>query len=467
MRGNRAVAALLLAAILLLSCGEPVAPPPIVLIVIDTLRADFLGCYGFRGPSSPNLDDLAQESLRFTRAYAPAPWTKPSMASLWTGLVALGHGVTNHEGRMWGDATEAMTKGVLPADRVTLAQRLRERGYRTAGFVANPWITAEYGFDRGFETYREVLGTPKARADSVLAFAEEWLQARRPNEPWFLYVHLMDVHGPYDAPEAFYETIRSSGAADTLVRLSRLDVNQAPLYLRSLRWVEGMDQHDLGVWRARYAAGVRSVDREVGGLIDRLREQGWLDRAHVVVTSDHGEELFDHGGWDHGKALHEELVRIPLLIRPPGGLGAPGRHDGVVSLIDLLPTLLNWAGADPIPDTDARDLTPILGDPTHLVPREAVLGAVRGGPEEIGMVMGSHKILYHAEDQETRLFDLDRDPREQRDLAREEPELAAALRDRLLAILAARSDLPLFRIPGDPQERPAREELLRSLGYID
>jgi arylsulfatase A-like enzyme len=450
-----------------LSCEALPARPSILVIMVDTLRADYLGSYGFPGPISPNLDALADESYVFERCYAAAPWTKPSIASLFTSLNPLAHGVTNHEGGMWGGGTPDLERGVLPESVDTLAERLSEIGYQTTAFVANPWITEEYGFAQGFDIFR---WTPEAPADWMAAQVESVLAIQDGTSPQFIYLHVMEVHGPYNAGEGSYSRVKDSPTYSSRLLSAEEQQSIAPSILGS-RWTR--DEHgnllpetrEIRTWEGRYAAGVREVDYRLSGFLERLRDGGFLDAAYVIVTSDHGEELFDHEGWEHGYTLYEEQVHVPLIVRPPGGLTSRRPVRDVVGLIDVLPTLADVTGAD-LTVTQGRSLEPYLRGKQSGSPAGMLSTATRTRPRMAAVVRGEHKLIVDGETDERWMFNVLKDPRELNNLAWRNQALASDLLEELGRLIQESSAQELFE-PGDNPISEERRELLESLGYTN
>jgi len=459
----------LLAALLLPAGGchdTGAARPNIVLFLTDTLRADYLGSYGFQGDVSPAVDRLARESLRFRRAFTNAPWTKPSVASMFTSLYPQVHGLNNHSGNYWGGSSHERREGILPEAAATLAESLRERGYRTAAFVSNPFISSRYGFHQGFEVYhdREArLGTKlDALADDVL----RWLAGLRPDEPYFLYIHTMDVHAPYGGTREDYQVLRPSpsiGADRVLAPDEMPEMTQVPLELRQ-EWAQPSLRRHVAYWRTRYASGVRAFDRRFGALLEQLERAGHLDRGWFVFTADHGEELRDHGGWSHGKSLFEHQVRVPLLVRRPGGEGARD-VDAVIEHVDLMPTLLALAGARAPDSVQGRDLSRVLrggrGDRSGVAFGTSTMGA----PGLYSVRSATHKLLFDAFSGKMQLFDLARDPAEKRDVSAEQAGVARQLRERLTAhlrdaVAGGTLEAKTIVLPVEDRER------LEALGYL-
>lgn len=438
-------------------------PPSIVFVLVDTLRADYLGTYGFDGPVSPNLDRLAEESVVFERAFAQAPWTKPSIASLFTSLAPETHGVLAHDGKYVAPGG-ATTTEALSQDATTLAESLAAAGYETAAFVANPWLKADHGFAQGFATWTQPQGFKlPVRAPLLLGAAGKWLAARDPAKPFFLYVHLMDVHGPYVAPDTDYDAVRESPGLGPSRPLTTDERARLLPYLLRTRWADTPEANDVRTWRARYAAGVHAADRALGSFLNGLTALGVLDDAIVVVTSDHGEELADHGAWDHGLRLYDEQIRVPLILRLPGGASGGQRVREVVSLIDVMPTLLARAGAAAPPAMQGRDLSPLLDEDEAGTPGGASFASgVKWQPRMRSLRTPEWKLI--ADGDAARLFDVARDPGEQQDLAATRPDERRALVSELEAHERKLGEQPALA----REEAPVSDEMkrrLEALGY--
>lgn len=327
--------------------------PDVLVISVDCMRADHVGAYGYDRDTTPAIDSIARDGIRFDRAYAQANWTKPSVASLMTGLYVRNHGVV--VGTDWFDDEGVHQVGrdsfPLPEDLPTMAESFRDDGYRTAGFVENSHIVPEMGFGRGFTTYEKA----KPAADHLAA----WLSDLAEDESFFAYLHLIGPHDPYDGGlgsrfDEFYRT-----------RFGRFDSDIDWKDLSYKKKIKSYSEQDLMQARALYDAELHFFDQEqIAPLLEWLRANGRYRDTLVVVTADHGEELFDHGRWAHGETLYNAVARIPLIIKLPSsraGRRAPGSSvDELVEQIDLFPTLCAVAGCA-VPDgPDGRSFASLL-----------------------------------------------------------------------------------------------------------
>jgi arylsulfatase A-like enzyme len=460
-----------LAAVALLSAAgcrssEPAGRPPVVVILADTLRADYMGAYGFQGDVSPNLDAIAARGVVFENCVAQSPWTKPSIATLFTGLYPEVHKVLTENGQYRERATRKPETDIVSDDAATLAEQLRARGYATAGFVANPWIRAAHGYGQGFDVFNTDGAANEMPGSEIVARALRWLGERKQGEPYFLYLHLMDTHGPYRAAdEHFHALAGSSAAAGDPIVLNDALFERIPPYLRVPEWTKAEDSRDVRVWRQRYAAGLRSLDAALAPLFAELQQRGEFDDALIVFTADHGEELFDHGRWDHGYTLYEHQTHVPLIVRYPGAAHAGKRVEPVVGLLDVMPTVLDVAGATIPPATQGKALTALIEGGAKV--REAIFSeAVKWRPEMRSVRTTRHKLIVDEGDDTRMLFDLEADPGEKRNLATAERETT----DRLLALLRLHQDANAAHsgLAGGTAEVPEDvAERLRALGYLE
>jgi arylsulfatase A-like enzyme len=415
----------------------PAGDMSVLFIVIDTLRADRLGCYGYARDTSPVIDAVARHGIRFEDVLAHASWTKTSMASLWTGTWPVTHGVLS-----WSHA--------LPEAARMPAEAFRERGYRTAGLFRNGWVDSIFGFAQGFQNYYQprANATPEKLARKnpssrplqgsdvdVTEAAREFLRSFR-EERFFLYLHYMDVHQyAYDESSALFGTSYSDA------------------YDNAIRW----------------------VDRNVAAVLSALDETGRSPHTLVVIASDHGEEFGEHGGEGHGRTLYREVTRVPWIIALPFTLERGVVVATPVQNVDVWPTLYDLLGF-PLPDgLDGSSALPLIraaGDGSER-PHEARAAFAHlnrnwGRPDRpqrptASLRLAGGRLIRHASGAEE-LYDLAQDPNEQRDRSAQDPEQVAELSSLLDAYLAREA-----RPWGAPDER-ALDEVdlghLRALGYV-
>ena len=400
-------------AVAIAGCSSP-RPPDVIVYLVDTLRPDHLGAYGYSRSTSPNLDELARDGVVFTNAYTPASWTKPAVASLLTGLLPRRHGAITHSDR-------------LPSQVQTAAELLKARGYRTASFVTNPHVIPLWGFDQGVDVFRDLRVRDRpARADQVVRTVLDWLAASG-TEPVFLYVHTIEPHAPNNPREPF----RSMWPRRT---------REKARHTKYIRPTTNPDLlHDV---IASYDGEIAFNDAAFRELILGLKRSGRYDNSLIIYVSDHGEELQDHGFGGHGHTLYEELVRIPLVIKYPGERNAGKRIAERASLLDVLPTILAAAGTRPPAGLDGIDLTPVAHGSVKMPDRHLLLDlevqSRNTGLNVLhGVVTGKTKYLERLEPRrEIELFDLVADPRERTNLAPSDADATAALSHLLDTLIA-------------------------------
>jgi arylsulfatase A-like enzyme len=435
------------------AAGRPArGAPTIVWISLDTLRADHVGCYGYRRPTTPTLDALAAESIVFDRAIAPSPWTLPTHLSLLTGLYPSAHGVV--------DMNAALSDAAM-----TVPEVLRDTGYRTAAVVSSYMLSPAYGYGQGFETFRF---RPKARADGVTETAVELLDAVG-DRPLFLFVHNFDIHYPWTPSAADLRPFATDAA------IARYADRSWKHYHDFVADAMRMAPEEFAYWIDAYDASIRATDRAVGDLIAALKRSGRWDDTLLVVTSDHGEEWKDHGFLGHSITLFDEVVRVPLIIKPPANLRiGPRRVASVVSLLDVATTTVRAAGCARTLGV-SRDLAPLLRGDASTWEDVAHSETALWGPPRRADVVGPFKRIdpfhYRFGSFQARwdaaLYDVSRDPGERANLIGREPALGIAARladaDRAYREgVAATGDVRARPVEMDPATR----ERLRALGYV-
>jgi choline-sulfatase len=391
------------------------ADAPLILISIDTLRADRLPAYGYQKVRTPNIDAFAAHSVLFERAYSHAPQTLPAHASILSGALPFEHGVRDNVGF------------TLAPGRWSLPGALRERGWPTAGFVSAYVLRAQTGINQGFDTYdselpaasgEQSVGQVQRSGEATIAAAESWLSQRDPRRPFFLFLHVYEPHTPYSPPPRF----------------------------------ASYDPYD---------GEVAYVDEILGRFFERLRGLNLYDRATIVLLSDHGEGLGDHGEQEHGLFLYQETIRIPLIVKLPGR-GAARRVAAPVQQIDLAPTILDLIGAPAVANTRGRSLKPLLAGtgpvPDTGIYSEALYSRYHFGWSELYSLTDARYRLIRAPRDE--LFDLERDPQELASIAGERPQVRQAMRGALDALIGNAAISAPAAVSEEDRQR------LAALGYV-
>ncbi len=399
--GVSAFAALVLA---LAGCGRSSGEPRnLLLISIDTLRADRLGCYGYERATSPALDRFADErAVRFARVVAESPWTLPSHVTLLSGLHPLHHGVRLPEH--------------VPAQEVELlAQTLCARGYYTFAVTGGGWISADFGLDRGFESFH----ASEADFAKTVRKATEYIRYRSGKGPWFGFLHTFDVHCPYDPPEPYFSMFASEGAEPIEVAERCGDT-----YFNALKLSAGQASY----LSDRYDESIRAVDDALGELLRFLEESGALAQTVVVITSDHGEEFAEHGRIGHERSLQREVLEVPLLVAAPGI--RPRVVTDLVGLADVAPTVLELLGLEARP-SDGRSLVPLLRGETSPDALPTRVSDLAWKKELLSAMTADEHLILDRAHGELRFFELGSDPREMKECSAERLARVQALRSAL------------------------------------
>ncbi len=414
-------------------------PSNVLVVTIDSLRADRLGCYGYARPTSPNLDRFAKQCVRFEHAFSTSSFTPPSHASLLTSRYVSDHGL--------------YTWNRLDPRQVTLAEVLAVHDYRTGASV-NLALLSDQNLGQGFGWRRE--GARDARA--IVSEALEFIRAGR-DQPFFVWLHLYDVHRPYGRTGSFTSTFAAAA------RPGVGDVEQHYNLTPGAAEERGLGEDDLHYIIDRYDAGIRYVDAELEPLLAELSTRERRADTLVVITADHGESLLDHEkrSFTHDPFLYTAVTRVPLFIRYPDGVGGAGAgttRDHLVSLIDVAPTILGVLGIAPPPTFDGVDLRQL--EDGRGGPRGEVFMECYGWETLKAARTRERLIVRDMTQKQTRFFDVVADPGELRGVAQAPDPGARALLDRLIEFATRRPEGE-----GPPALDPDVIRRLKELGYIE
>lgn len=426
--------------------------PDIVLIVIDTLRADHVGIYGSERPTTPHIDALAREGSHYRRAFAQSSWTLPSMTSLLTGLLP-------HKHRVGRDPEDHKRFGRLAPEIPTLAERLADVGYARGAIMNNTFLAPEFGLARGFDDY-DYRGATKWKvrsAEDTVDAALAWTADQ--DRPYFLVVHFMEPHLFYDPPEDVRGVFTGDGPAPVDVpfgtnrAIARIAAGELAFDAVARDYIEKL-----------YDEEILYVDRAIGRLARGLRDRARWDRTVVVVTADHGEEFFDHGGFEHGHTLYGELVRIPLIVRGPGL--ARGEVAGVVQHVDVARGILELAGASVDGLAEGIDPFALLREGLDPGDRPSLSENVLYGPPRAAWTDGRQRLQMRLDRKTGEVWTLTRDGLE--DARLERPALREASRRLAHELGRVRGGLEAWTPSDGP--RLANDEILtqlKALGYVE
>jgi len=401
----------------------PEQPPSnIVLVSLDTVRPDYLGCYGYSQPTSPALDALAPEAALFLNAYSTTSWTLPAHVSLLTALDGLRHEVYYPQEKFDPAAP-------------TLAELLRARGYTTAAFTGGGYLSNVYGFSQGFDSYQEIRlhGNRAIRLDEAERLADlacDWMGENR-DKPFFLFLHTYQPHDPYSNLSPLGKMFLNESAGWDQVRMESLFQDKG-------RFETSFSDEQKDNIKALYEGEIRYTDEVfVRPVLEVLKKHNLYDNTLIIFTSDHGEEFYDHESWLHDHSLYEEGIRIPLIIKFPGGRFSGQRVDAPARITDIMPTALEFAGLKPEGlDLDGKSLFALL-EGREKQPRpvlaDLALRQYQDPPTTISLIRDKLKVIVHKQvvspyidrvsrelsDYRVELYDLEQDPGETQNLANE------------------------------------------------
>lgn len=414
--------------------SDPVVRGPgewnVILISIDTLRADRLGCYGYARDTSPAIDGLARRGVRFANVVAESPWTAPSHMTIFTGLYPTTHGVT---------APGTSVAPYVP----TLPVLFRERGYRTFAYVGGTHVTKYSGFGRGFERFA-YTGQHKG-LQPALDMAQEQIAAFAENEPYFIFIHAYDVHAPYNPP-APYDTMFRTPTAERFDGFDSVDIHYR-------KPGKTLTRGNIQYLSDQYDSSIREADDRLRRFFAFLEKRGEFDRTIVVLVGDHGEEFGEHGWVGHKGTIYPEVLQPPLIIAAP--TIKPRVVDQHVGLKDVFATVLDLVSIES-PPVPGRSLVSIMnGQP---LPPEPMFSELDHHGHYRSLIWKGHQLIRTAYDPQPKLFDLTVDPWSTRNVAAAQPDLVAEL-------MAAMPEPPAEISTRDFQNDEYIRQL-QSLGYV-
>ncbi len=425
----------------------------VVLISIDTLRADHMSCYGYSRNTTPALDALSKEGCFFKNVTSTSSWTAPAMASLFTTLMPSQHNIRHgvcKSGNIYGQE-------ILSASHVTLAEILKENGLTTLGISSNPHLTPELGFAQGFDRF---MVCKFKKAEEITKTAIDLMTQYANGKPFFLWVHYFDPHWPYSKQEPWIHTY----APDYNDELQQFYNTNLP----RVRTAAGIEKGSnmLQSLIALYDSEINYVDQSVGKLFDTIHDTG---NTMIVLVSDHGEGFLEHDTLDHGYQLYEESIHVPLIIKCPTVKSAKKSFNTPCSIIDIPPTILDWLGIKNRYNLQGRSLLSFMkgkiSDDASESNRSIFSELNRFGKNLISLRVGKWKYINDIKYQEEELYDLAADPYETVNIIEKEPVLHTEMKDTLSNWLtAARKPKPKIKRTKLDQESL---EKLKSLGYIE
>jgi len=454
--------ALLTALLVLTACGQHNLPP-VFLLSFDTCRADVVGVLANQSPSlTPHIDMFASDAIVFDNAFIPAPHTLPSHMSMFTSLYPDVHGVKPEE-------------RVLPPSVKTLPVFLKAAGYLTFGVVTSEWLDPDFGFQRGFDSYRR-LKHDFTYAERVNRVALEHLgESRAKVAPVFLFLHYYDLHSdfehgsahnklPYYSPPAYRQDLDvSPDGGEFCDAKMRCNTSYLISADKERRVVSDEEIENI---RSLYRAAGAHLDSQIGSLIRELKSSGLYDRSIIIMTSDHGEEFREHGRFIHSQP-YDETSRVPLLIKLPGSQNAGVRIHEVVEIVDILPTILDYIGIEPPGYLRGESLLKLIRGHSEYHKNESFCQDTIN-KSRYSIRTNRMRLIADLDGNRTELYDIEDDPDEKHDLAQERPDVASRLEERLRRMVRMNKERG-ERLETSPQSVLSNEEKdrLKKLGYVD
>jgi choline-sulfatase len=432
------IAVMIVGSLSLFAYSSMLNRPDVVLITIDALRADHLGCYGYKRNTSPNIDRLAKTGALFTEAITQAPYTAASIAAIFTASLPREHGISDVYER-------------LDEKNITLAEILRNKGYTTRAITSNFIIAEKRGFEQGFGSSAFQGG----ESDEVPT-AIKWIE-RNKNRPFFLWIHIMEPHAPYNPMQPYNQLYLRDKLYDE-------ENNQLPIVADEYgfhgvpKYIEKEGIQDESYYIAQYDGEINSADHNVGMLLDTLKDLRLLDKTLLIVTADHGEELGEHGYYfSHGATLYDTALRVPLIIKFPHAKANSAIIDVQVRTIDLMPTILDIVGIKENNRREGVSLAPLIFKKDRLI-----LDALSYTRNKVSLRTRDWKLIASLGDEAYELYNLKKDPDELTNLADSETEQFQILKFKLNNYI--NTAFPVIKKAKEPLDEATRNKL-RSLGY--
>jgi arylsulfatase A-like enzyme len=407
--------------------------PNIIFICIDALRSDHLGCYGYNRDTSPFLDQLARKNIIFKKNITQSSWTKTSVATFMTSKY-----------QTLSDVVEDEDK--LPLSENTLAEILKDNGYSTLAYVSNPWLKTRFGFDQGFDYYNEdAVKTLRIEVEDVCKYI---LKVK--DSSFFLYVHFMDVHNPYNPPSPFKEVFTKNLKGSFVY-------DDGPM--------PDINEDDLEYTKGLYDGEIRFVDEKIRHIFNFLEDQNLLKKTVVIINSDHGDEFLEHGGMGHGTTLYNELLFVPLIFVPNNEMiTAQSVVHSFVRNIDILPTILEVSGIPIKNPVDGRSLLSVIKGKEKNYSHDLVLSRVKSKStkdELLSIYKGKYKYIFNITQGRSQLFNIEKDIWETEDLSKINPGITMEIQNIVIGYLSqAATNREKTKIDEETLEQ------LKSLGYI-
>lgn len=417
--------------------------PNIILIILDCLRADHLGCYGYTRNTSPNIDDLAENGLIFSNAFSQGGYTLASIPSIFTSKFPLSHGVFINQ---HGDK--------LGANETTLAEILKNNGYVTVGFTGGGYTSHIYGFSQGFDIYKE---TDWGNIKEVSQLASDWLEKKQ-KKPFFLFLHCYTIHDPFDPPKPFNEMYDThyngyfKGISLDYILFKK--INSGALKF---------DEQDTEYIISQYDGNIRYCDEHLGRLFKKIEALKLASNTIVILTSDHGEDLMDHGTISHGD-IYDVDIHVPLIIRYPYLFPKNKKIGSIVRSIDIMPTILDILALPLGPSMEGKSLFPLMSGKKDK--HERMVFSFGNNPKlkmRIALRTKNWKLIYSYETGQDELYNLEKDPKELNNLASVNKQQLATLQKKLNNYIK-RLRLPIKK-DGAVLDEKTRQQL-KSLGYV-